>query len=407
VRICSRGGRIRMGACATAVYFILGVSCWLQFCNGLASLVSVDVQTNAQAIRLDGSATPAALAPESFSFGNTSAGGTTVIVRPGVIVLGMHRSGTSTLCGLVHQMGFRIGGPILQPAADNQRGFFERMDVVLQNDQFFLSQNMSYHRNAHSYDHHSSLVRFLLERDQEWFRFGRGALRFFNYRGDKDDVHKTENITYAPYLAKDPRLCITLNTWLSLIDSPHTINKVDSVTDPFSTLPLLQELPAILFIYRHPLDVATSLARRDKQLKKITDGLKMWYIYNLNAIQQSYDLCRVVVSHKNLLLQPVVELDRIYSELLYSCGVGVSRRVDEEFIEDFIDHKLLHAHTAETDTTCDDIREGSAITPPASARNTEDLVDVALYRSCMLLYCGIEDRSAFSPEFRWDYSVRD
>lgn len=35
--------------------------------------------------------------------------------RPGVIILGMHRSGTSILGGLMNKMGLKTGGPLINP----------------------------------------------------------------------------------------------------------------------------------------------------------------------------------------------------------------------------------------------------------------------------------------------------
>ncbi len=46
----------------------------------------------------------------------------------GVIVLGMHRSGTSMLSGLmVTGSGYNTGGPLIGSAFDNEKGFFERL----------------------------------------------------------------------------------------------------------------------------------------------------------------------------------------------------------------------------------------------------------------------------------------
>ena len=46
----------------------------------------------------------------------------------GVIVLGMHRSGTSMLSGLmVTGSGYKTGGPLIGSAFDNEKGFFERL----------------------------------------------------------------------------------------------------------------------------------------------------------------------------------------------------------------------------------------------------------------------------------------
>ena len=54
--------------------------------------------------------------------------------RPGVMILGMHRSGTSMLSGLVFKMGFQIGDSVMEATNDNPRGYFENVDVVYQND---------------------------------------------------------------------------------------------------------------------------------------------------------------------------------------------------------------------------------------------------------------------------------
>lgn len=48
--------------------------------------------------------------------------------RAGFIVLGMHRSGTSMLSGLlVHGCGYQVGGPLIGTSFDNEKGFFERI----------------------------------------------------------------------------------------------------------------------------------------------------------------------------------------------------------------------------------------------------------------------------------------
>ena len=42
--------------------------------------------------------------------------------RPGFIVLGMHRSGTSMLSGLlVEGFGYETGGPLIMPNFDNEK----------------------------------------------------------------------------------------------------------------------------------------------------------------------------------------------------------------------------------------------------------------------------------------------
>ena len=67
-------------------------------------------------------------------------------------VLGMHRSGTSVLGGLINKMGLKTGGPLIAAAEDNEKGFFERIDVVLQNDYIMKNQGVHYSFNTYKFD---------------------------------------------------------------------------------------------------------------------------------------------------------------------------------------------------------------------------------------------------------------
>ena len=53
-----------------------------------------------------------------------------------ICVLGMHRSGTSALTGVVEQLGAFLGPPahLMAPRADNPAGFFEHQPLTDLND---------------------------------------------------------------------------------------------------------------------------------------------------------------------------------------------------------------------------------------------------------------------------------
>jgi hypothetical protein len=55
-----------------------------------------------------------------------------------IILLGMHRSGTSAVAGLIHLMGAYVGDETIYmpPTKDNPKGYWERMDVYRFNDRF-------------------------------------------------------------------------------------------------------------------------------------------------------------------------------------------------------------------------------------------------------------------------------
>lgn len=291
------------------------------------------------------------------------------VTRPGVIVLGMHRSGTSVVGGLLNQMGMQVGGPLIGPAVDNAKGFFERIDVVLQNDYLMRKQQVHYAFNTQKFDAHLGLKHILEAEDTPWFDEGRKGLAFLN------------NPKNFPWMLKDPRLCITLRTWI----------------------PLLPFVPAVLFTYRHPLDVALSLSKREEEHFKIARGLKMWYVYNMRAIQNSNDLCRVVAAHKRIMSQPQVELDRIFDQL-HECGVAAPRRLQQAQISGFVDSKLQHGRTTLHDDPC--VLNLATLTPPDTWPTTE-VEHVALYREVMRAYCAMEDGSAFSAEFAWKADMTD
>ena len=290
----------------------------------------------------------------------------------------MHRSGTSIIGGLINKMGLKTGGPLIRPAIDNERGFFERIDVVLQNDIFMQQQKVHYAFHTEKYDALKALHTVYLTKKEELFKEGDRGLAFLN-----------DPLNY-PYMLKDPRLCITLRTWL----------------------PLLKSLPVILFTFRHPLDVALSLHNREQEHFRIARGLRLWYVYNRRAIQQSHDLCRVVASHKYIMLQPREQFDRIFTELR-ACGLNVPRKLSNDEIASFIDVKLQHGKSGSIDAACLlDANAFQSLPPPESwikAENEKEpnSQELSIYREAMRVYCAMESGAAFHADFIWDEKMKD
>lgn len=143
----------------------------------------------------------------------------------GVVVLGMHRSGTSMITGLLQRMGLELGGPGTLLGAvkgENDKGFFERIQVINQNDQLMKEQGVNWSLGVFRFDHLEA-IRAALS-DKRLFAEGMAALAFYN-----DPAN-------APWAVKDPRLCFTLKFWMAFWKTP----------------------PAVLIVYRHPLEVRTT-----------------------------------------------------------------------------------------------------------------------------------------------------
>jgi hypothetical protein len=55
-------------------------------------------------------------------------------------------------------MGYKVGGPLIQPAFDNEKGLFELLPIVLQNDEFMAKQHIGWSYNVINYDSAENFV---------------------------------------------------------------------------------------------------------------------------------------------------------------------------------------------------------------------------------------------------------
>jgi len=292
--------------------------------------------------------------------------------RNGFMILGMHRSGTSMLGGLLHKSaGYIVGGPLIGSAFDNEMGFYERVDIVLQNDEFMRKQHIDWSANVIHYDWEQAL------RDKEsgvvTFKEGNRGLPFLN------------DPSNAPWMQKDPRMCITLKTWLKLMNNE----------------------PAVVFTYRHPLEVALSLHKRDENIR-VETGLRLWIVYNMRAIQNSKGLCIVKSSNDAILADPLHEVQRIADELTSKCNVPAApNRVTQDAVDKFIDPKLQHnkkkANTAKevlktyNDGKCEVHSYISTEEKGSSAYKREH----SLYDKAMKIYCDLQSGAAYEEDYVW------
>ena len=61
-----------------------------------------------------------------------------------VIVLGMHRSGTSALAGMLSLLGIQFGRSLFPPQADNPRGYWEHREIVDLDDRMLMALGSSW-----------------------------------------------------------------------------------------------------------------------------------------------------------------------------------------------------------------------------------------------------------------------
>ena len=218
-----------------------------------------------------------------------------------IIVLGMHRSGTSMVARLLNMMGayFATETTAMLPTAANPKGYWEREDIRQLNDQVIQSLGMSWD-NISDFNHQ------LLTQELQ-LPFHDSAQKI---------IFSLE--TRRPWMVKDPRLCLLLPLWQPLL-----------------------EIPVCVYVYRSPIQVAQSLKQREGF--PLILGIALWEKYNSYGLANCADMPRILVSHQELITQPVNTVNKLHQDLL-DCDVkGLRLPADREILA-FIDPKLFREH---------------------------------------------------------------
>lgn len=146
--------------------------------------------------------------------------------RKAILVLGMHRSGTSAVTRCLNLLGAEVGNKLLPPAEDNRSGFWEHADVVAIHEDLLKDLGRAWH------DARALPEGWLLSAPA---RRARGRLA--RLIADEFDAS-------ALWAVKDPRLCRFVPLWREVL--------LESGLDAVA-----------LLVVRHPAEVASSLNARD------------------------------------------------------------------------------------------------------------------------------------------------
>jgi len=220
-----------------------------------------------------------------------------------LVVLGMHRSGTSALTRGLMALGADLG-PDLMPgvAEDNEKGFWEDLAVFHANEALLDVFGASWDswRELDIYEQSVSLPDELSQRLHELL------------------IERTaENSLYA---FKDPRTSLMMPFWQPVFDR-------------------LGMEPTYVLSMRHPLCVAESLRRRNAfSLEK---SLILWLRYTCRAYLAVKHKKHVLVDYDELLESPREQLARIQR----IAGLAVDKSANQElddYCESFLTTNLRH-----------------------------------------------------------------
>jgi hypothetical protein len=214
---------------------------------------------------------------------------------PPVIIIGMHRSGTSLLARMLHECGVFMGA--------KRNGHGEAF--------FFLKRNRQIFHLAHADWDNPEPVRYLLDcqeiraeltaslrADMTSFKTIEylGLTKYSKFRGLMSIVH--------PWGWKDPQNSYTLPIWLDIFDAAKVIR-----------------------IYRNGVDVVYSLWKREQKrpnrlanpllscrCMSLEEAFALWAEYeymNLSVTENLPDDRVLHLKYENLLANPLDHLDRI------------------------------------------------------------------------------------------------
>jgi hypothetical protein len=218
-----------------------------------------------------------------------------------IVVLGMHRSGTSCLAGFLQASGVFFGSPSsfkARAGAENPKGFWERRDVRKICDTLLYSAGLDWDQVA-EFDPAQIRAEVLVEQRTA---FGRLV---------------NELDAQGVWALKEPRLCLLL--------------------------PLLADLAPtaiILHIHRHPASVAASLAARNNF--PLPYGLALWETYNSAALRATQGRKVHRISYEGLVGRPRETSQWLRAILHDQHGIDLSELSDEA-LEEVIDPALARS----------------------------------------------------------------
>lgn len=219
-----------------------------------------------------------------------------------VLVVGMHRSGTSAIARGLKALSVYLGDNLLGAQPDNPTGYWEDKTIVEINQRALEILGLKWDDD--------SLI--------ECERFEHYRIRLLKIRA----VHylKSAFMPQPLWGFKDPRTIRLLPLWL------HVLRDCGA-------------RDAYLVAIRNPLSVAASLFRR--QEINAAKAQRLWLAHMVPFLRELRGKRFIVVDYDRLMLEPRLELERIASNLglpsLAKTASGIERYAD------FLDENLRHS----------------------------------------------------------------
>ena len=230
------------------------------------------------------------------------------------IILGMHRSGTSTVAGILHLNKIVMGTyqnfwP--RPLPQNPKGFYENYDFRKINDK--LMQKAGY--NVKSFESEIPLPTINNRMRKTMIKM----------------VNKYQS-NYDHWGWKDPRTCLTIPQWM----------------DIFREMELDQYIK-IIFVTRSAIAVARSLKKRNEL--SLINGMALWKSYTERVLDfcEHNDFPTFYMSFEGILQSPEDHCEKMFDFL--------ETNFDPTIVKHFVDKKISTSGTGEDAEIPNDISD--------------------------------------------------
>ena len=222
-----------------------------------------------------------------------------------LIVLGMHRSGTSAITRALSSAGLALPLTLIPPAPDNERGFWESKPIKELNENIlsFLGQSWS---------------SFAVIEDDV---FNEGWMK--RCRTEAEELLRQEIPPACGFVLKDPRFCRLLPLWKDVLN--EAARRVVFVN-----------------VIRDPTEVAQSLHVRNGLSPQ--HGMVLWARYSLDAERRTRGHDRAFVHFAEFLQDWRSSVEKLSDAL----GLSLDVRSGGEDIDEYLSPELRH-HVARND----------------------------------------------------------
>src|SRR4030095_15515058 len=215
--------------------------------------------------------------------------------RSAILVLGMHRSGTSAVARILSMLGAELPSNLLPPATDKPKGFWESRDLMEVHEELLAAAGTSW---------------------DDWTRVSPALLENATgdrLRGQLLALLEADLGRSRLFVVKDPRMCRLVPLWRSVLQEFGATVRV--------VIPL-----------RNPIEVADSLATRNDF--PTAWRLLIWLRHVLDAERETRDLPRSVIRYGDLLRNShrVLATVRRRLEIKWPRSLASARPEIEEFL---------------------------------------------------------------------------